>query len=459
MAKRWAGAIALSLIIGCSSRTVQLEVEKGDAGGPADSGTVLGGACSRAGELACQGVAQKQQLICDGTQWKSNGACAGDQVCDPRVGPTLGTCQTPVCADGPNVCQGETLVTCTPDRLTVKREVCATTEHCRQAVGGICARCLQWNARCEGRSLFRCSADRQELAFKETCASAELCDALAGECKMPICTAGAVRCVGDRLETCGASGLEYDLTKVCDPGQCDAALKACREAPVCALEEYRCNGDVLEKCRDDRKAFDPVVVCLPGMCDLTNRECDECKSGAAECVGSTPRACDSTGHWKSLTACGGTTPVCSGGVCLGSPPGGTFPSTSAITWNMYSGTTTLGAGGGMLHYQAGSYLEDKIPRATPVTKIDFNFKMYDGTTTTTCTPGTLTWAVKLNGVDIGKYSWVGGTSADKTVIESYSFPPIAPIDGVIKVHIEATTTVCSGGGSWNWYSGGTATLY
>lgn len=307
--------------------------------------------------------------------------------------------------------------------------------------------------------MFRCSADRQELAFKETWASAALCDPLAGVCKMPVCTPGAVRCNGDNLETCDTNGLEYTVTRVCDPGQCDAALKICKETPACAAGEHRCMGDILERCSDDRKTFEPYVVCPAGMCDAANRECDECKSGTAECVGATPRACDSTGHWKSLSPCSGSTPLCSAGVCVSGSPTVTFPSTSAITWNMFAGTMTLGPGGGMVHYQAGSYLEDKLARTTPVSKIEFKFKMYDGTTTTVCTPGTLTWAIKLNGVDIGKYSWVGGTSSDKTVTETYSFPPIAPVDGIIKVHIEATTTVCMGGGSWNWYSGGTAAMY
>ena len=458
--RRRTAALGFALLAGCSSRIVEYRVVDSTDAGPIDSGRVVGGACTPAGELACQGVGQKQQLLCDGTAWIANGVCSGDQVCDPRPGPTLGSCQSPVCGSGPNVCQGSVLVTCAADGLSVKREECATTEHCRQAVGGICARCLSWSARCEGPTLFRCSPDRQELVFKETCGSPALCDATGGVCKIPICTPGAVRCSGDRLETCSESGLEYELTTVCDPGQCDAPTKKCRMVERCATGEYRCNGDVLEQCNLTRTAFEPDRVCLPGFCDSANRECDECKSGSAECAGTTPRACDSTGHWKTLTACSGTTPVCSGGACIAAATMGTvFPTTSAIAWNEFGGTTTLGAGGGMVHWKTGSYLEDKLARSTPVTKIDFNFKMFDGTSSTTCTIGTLYWAVRLNGVDVGKFSWTGGSGGTKLVVESFTFAPIAPIDGVVKVHIEATTSVCSGGGSWNWYSGGTATMY
>jgi hypothetical protein len=43
--------------------------------------------------------------------------------------------------------------------------------------------------------------------------------------------------------------------------------------------------------------------------------------------------------------------------------------------------------------------------------------------------------------------------------QTYSFAPIAPISGQVTIRLEATSTVCSGGSSWNWYPGGTAILY
>lgn len=499
--RRSAIVFAALLAVGCSSR-VELSTERDDAG-PPPSGNVVGAPCSPAGALACQGAGQKLQLLCDGSKWISNGVCAGDQVCDPRPGPTLGSCQTPKCS-GANVCEAAVLVTCAADQLTVVREECATKEHCRQAVRGVCAKCLSWSAKCEGAALYRCSGDRQNLEFRETCASAAQCDALGGTCKAAECVPGAHRCVGDALEECNPTGSAYYLVTTCGPGACDAAAGACKVA--CAAGDHRCSGDVLEKCDATLSSFEPVSVCLPGRCDAANRECDDCKPGAAECFGEMPRACDSAGHWKSLAPCTGTA-KCVGGVCV-TPPmmtctsghvrctgdaletcradglgyeltktcdpgwcnaalkgcipptmmGSTFPASTSITWNPYAGMGTLGSGGGMIHFTSGAYVEDKLARALPVTKLDVNFRMYDGTSTM-CAVGTLTWAVKLNGVEVGKYSWVGGTLSDRIVVQSYTFPPIAPIDGTIKIRYEATSTVCSGGGSWNWYPGGTAAMY
>ena len=85
--------------------------------------------------------------------------------------------------------------------------------------------------------------------------------------------------------------------------------------------------------------------------------------------------------------------------------------------------------------------------------------MNDGTTTY-CSVGTLSWAVKVNGTTVGSYSFAGGSGGtDKTIKESYSFSAIALVSGQITIRLEATTTVCSGGSSWNWYPGGTATVY
>jgi len=120
----------------------------------------------------------------------------------------------------------------------------------------------------------------------------------------------------------------------------------------------------------------------------------------------------------------------------------------------------MGAGGTGRFYAAGDYVEQAYARSTSATKLDLTFKMVDFTDYTWCYTGTLAWKVMVNGTQVGTYSWVAGYSfgADKPITKSYTFGAIAPVSGMFTLRMESTTAVCSGGGSWNWYAGGTATL-
>jgi len=357
-------AFFAAMLIGCGGGVSGSPVADGGTDGGADgdpatdaaTGPTLGAPCTNAGELGCQGVGQKLQLLCDGTKWVSNGVCSGEEVCDPRPGSTLGSCQKPACAAGVDTCEGAWLTKCDADLLTKMRTDCTSAEHCKQAVGGVCAKCLASEAKCEGAVLMTCSSDRQSLVMKETCATPELCDALTAACKPAACATEEHRCSGNILEKCNAARSAFDPVMVCAAGLCDATGKECDECtplavdcvgktprtcdstgrwkpgtacsgstPVCragtcvpgacSSGDHRCTGDILEQCNSELTGFDPVRVCPPGLCDATGKECDECKSGTAECIGETPRACDSTGHWRTLTACSGSTPLCRSGVC------------------------------------------------------------------------------------------------------------------------------------------------
>jgi len=191
-----------------------------------DSG--IGTPCTAAASLGCQGVAQKLQLICDGTKWVSNGTCNNEMVCDPRPGPTLGSCQTPVCKPGAPICDGATLKACAPDLLSFKTTTCASEEHCKQSVGGVCAKCLAWEVRCEGATLLKCAPDRQKLIEVATCTSAGLCNVTTGTCREPVCALGEYRCLGDLLERCSEDRASFVTVKTCPEDTCDAMLKGCR---------------------------------------------------------------------------------------------------------------------------------------------------------------------------------------------------------------------------------------
>lgn len=224
--------VALAALVGCGGSNADFS-EPVDTGADivaAESGPTsgIGSPCSSAGALSCQGVAQQLKLICDGTKWVSNGTCSGDQVCDPRAGSSLGTCQTPACKAGTTTCEGATLKACGADLLSFKTTTCTSEEHCKQSVSGVCAKCLAWEVRCDGAKLLKCAPDRQKLITIATCESAGLCDEFTGACRPPVCATGEFRCLGDLLEKCAEDRASFETVKTCPPGTCDAAAKACR---------------------------------------------------------------------------------------------------------------------------------------------------------------------------------------------------------------------------------------
>jgi len=369
MRSNLAAALVACFAIGCGSSESPAPVDNPDADIDAgDTGTdpsavgTLGSPCDKPGALACAGHAQKLQLLCDGGVWKSNGVCPGAQICDTRPGPTAGSCQDPdpKCVGkkpGESFCDGAVRRTCGPDLLSSTTETCASAEHCAQSTGPHCAKCLTGKFLCAGAVLKKCKADHSDFETVDTCATEALCVDVYGKCLAPRCAVGDYQCDGHTLQTCKATRIDWDTVKICPDGMCDAKAKDCRECVtgtkdcaagntprscdttghwvsatpcsvptplckagicspgVCTASEYRCNIDTLETCNSTYDGFDPVKVCASGLCDSVGKECDDCKTGTADCVGSTPRACDSTGHWKSLTPCSGSTPLCKSGIC------------------------------------------------------------------------------------------------------------------------------------------------
>jgi hypothetical protein len=230
LAYRFVLLAALGLL-GCGGSNADFS-EPADTGtAPPDTNTsiiALGGACATNGARACQD--SKQQLICDGGKWVSNGTCNGDEICDTRVGATFGTCAKPICKAGTSTCDGATLKACAPDQLSYKTSTCASEEHCKQAIGGVCAKCLAWELRCDGAKLLKCAPDRQKMIEVATCESPGLCSPSSGTCLKPFCATNEFRCLGDLLEKCNSERTDYETVKKCPEGTCDAAAKNCRTA-------------------------------------------------------------------------------------------------------------------------------------------------------------------------------------------------------------------------------------
>ena len=218
-------------LLACGGSNADLAAfdEPADTGVAADTklpSTGLGSACTVSGARSC--LDSKQQLICDGAKWTANGTCNGDQVCDTRAGATLGTCVSPVCKPGSFTCEGSTLRACTPDGLAYKTSTCTSEEHCKQAVGGLCAKCLAWEVRCDGAKLLKCAPDRQRMIELATCESPGLCSDSTGACLKPVCSFNEFRCLGDLLEKCNDDRTGFDTVKKCAEGMCDAPARSCR---------------------------------------------------------------------------------------------------------------------------------------------------------------------------------------------------------------------------------------
>jgi hypothetical protein len=133
----------------------------------------------------------------------------------------------------------------------------------------------------------------------------------------------------------------------------------------------------------------------------------------------------------------------------------TFPATTSTTGGP-AGAGTLGAGGGGVRYRAGDFVQSTFSRTQSFTRLDLSFRMSD--TTAGCAVGqALSWNVLINGVVVGTYGFAGGSGVNpRTITQSYTFTS-RPAGSVV-VRLESTTTVCSGGSSWNWIAGGSATF-
>jgi len=140
-----------------------------------------------------------------------------------------------------------------------------------------------------------------------------------------------------------------------------------------------------------------------------------------------------------------------------------FPTSSATVCNASGYCRSLGGGGGGSYYRAGDYLQETLvgTGVSSITGLDLSFDM-DDHTTTYCTVGLLEWDVSVNGTVVGTYSYTGGSQLGRISFnESYSFATIVgsgPNRDNYTIRLQATTTVCPGASSWNWFPGGTATL-
>jgi formylglycine-generating enzyme required for sulfatase activity len=161
----------------------------GDASTGATSG--LGCPCTQEGQLACNGNAQPESLICTNGAWAMRTTCPSGQNCDSRVGGSQGTCAAidPTCMNAtPNqaICSNATTaVQCGPDLVSEMQLATCSNQAC---VNGTCAgMCVPGEKQCFGNGYQTCGADG---GWEKATACAQSCSD-GGCASFPSCAAGA----------------------------------------------------------------------------------------------------------------------------------------------------------------------------------------------------------------------------------------------------------------------------
>ena len=227
-----------------------------DAGAGGEGGATeptLAGACSVPQQIACDGHATAQRLACDGSKWIAAPTCAAGQLCDS----TSGQCAkvVPECADaafGESVCNGDQLLSCGVDLITVtKGETCVGLckdgaceapvcgdqkvepgEECEddKNAPGACLKCKK--AIC-GDGVVWADSDREQCddgnkvsgdGCSATCRIETLAIALGGATTCAVSYAGQVKCWGNNEH--GVLGLGDKGPKGDLPNQLPSRLKA-----------------------------------------------------------------------------------------------------------------------------------------------------------------------------------------------------------------------------------------
>lgn len=107
----------------------------------------------------------------------------------------------------------------------------------------------------------------------------------------------------------------------------------------------------------------------------------------------------------------------------------------------------------------GDYIDQGFARTASMSKATVTLRIDDQTNG--CSAGsTHRFDVVLDSVKIGQLAWTTplvGTAGVRTLSNAFTFASRAP-SAAPSITIQAAESVCSGGGSWQWRSGGSVTI-
>ena len=454
--------------------------------------TCTAGACAvttcNAGFRDCNGVAIDGCEVNTQTDNANCGACGvtctAGRVCSGGVCGT--TCASPLvtCGVAPATYCSNTSID--PSNCGACGTVCALPHTAADGcASGSCTvqRCVPGFGDCDNSPSNGCEAT---LATDNTncgacgrgCLTGQTCTG--GAC---LCPAGQTACGGactptaTDLANCGSCGHACALayaTAVCSTGACAIAACSTGFADCDHVPATGCETNVRvdsANCGSCGHACPGGQVCSAGVCTTTcgaglttcGASCVNTSTDPSNC-GACSTVCPAVSNATAVCAAGTCSFVCNtgfaliGGACVATSTTVTFPSTGSTVGGP-AGGGTLGAGGGGARFRTGDFVSEVFPRATSVTSLSVNFQMSDLTSTSPCVTGMMTWNVMVNGTVVGTYGWAAGTGVNpRTVTQTYSFAPIAPVSGNVTLEFIALTTVCPGASSWNWIAGGSATM-
>ncbi len=267
------------------------------------------------GEGHCDG-ADLRVCSANGDRWIVT-PCPSAELCNARSQ----SCRC--CAPGELQCFGNTLSECVANCEWAAVTECATPELCTETVlhypssdtegwGRECAppACEPGTFQCstmDGRQLLGCPPSRTGWEVFDSCDTAMLCDAEAGQCQTgcgPGITPGTYRCAGAELQQCSLDGTRFETVKTCaSADHCNATRQDC---VACVPNEYQCSGAALQRCTEG-STWETVEDCASALlCVAAEGRCAPalCEEGTFSCAGNVLRRCTPGGNdWETLEYC------------------------------------------------------------------------------------------------------------------------------------------------------------
>lgn len=244
-----------------------------------------------------------------GTGWTLLQECAAPEHCDSRAA------QCSTCLSSEAYCSGSTLLSCNDNRDGYTATECQSPDDCN-ITSMACRQCVAGELQCNRHALMRCSDDKKWEVVEE-CVTPALCElsrerqladpTVAVSCAVPVCEAGAFKCSeedGRTLLGCPPGRDGWHVVDVCATAElCNAGAGECIE-PACAPGNYQCSETALQVCSPDGMQWETLEVCAAsGQCNTTARSCVACTPGAMQCSGSNLQRCTEEASWETVDDC------------------------------------------------------------------------------------------------------------------------------------------------------------